>query len=44
MVVSIIGLGGNLYHTNLSEEAAMALAQASEHQPIAAAIDSEDNA
>lgn len=33
--------GGNLYHTNLSDEAAAALAQASEHQPIADTIDSD---
>jgi uncharacterized membrane protein len=33
--------GGNLYHTNLSAEATTALTEASEHQSIAEAIESE---
>jgi uncharacterized membrane protein len=31
--------GGNLYHTNLSKEAADILVQASQHEPIAEAIE-----
>lgn len=36
--------GGNLYHTNLDPEAADILAKAGEHEPIAAALSSSEDA